>query len=107
VLVAVPSGVVTEMGPLVALGGTTAVICTSESTEYVAAVALNVTAVLCRRAVPEIVTDVPTGPLRGSNPERVGASAEAGATGTIRRSNTSTPRTTWRVRRFLMTISSR
>src|SRR6185437_2757149 len=44
-LVAVPPGVVTAIGPLVALEGTVAVICVAELTVKVAAVPWNVTAV--------------------------------------------------------------
>jgi len=72
-LLAVPEGVVTEIGPDVAPEGTTAVTCVSESTvNEDAAVPLNDTPVAPVKPVPVIVTDVPTGPLDGENPEIVG-----------------------------------
>ncbi len=67
-LVAVPLGVVTLIGPLVAPVGTVAVIFVSEFTvTVVAAVPLNFTAVAPVKAVPVIVTTVPIGPLVGVN----------------------------------------
>jgi hypothetical protein len=72
-LAAVPPGVVTLIGPVVAPVGTTAVICVAELTaKVVAAVALNVTSVAPVRFVPVITTDVPTGPLVGRNDVIVG-----------------------------------
>ena len=64
-LFAVPSVVVTEMGPVVAPLGTGAVICVEETTVKLVAVPLNVTPVVVERLVPLIVTVVPTGPLVG------------------------------------------
>jgi len=65
-LVAVLTGVVTPIFPVVAPEGTVAVICVFESTANTwAAVALNVTADAPHRFVPVIVTAVPTGPLVG------------------------------------------
>jgi hypothetical protein len=72
-LAAVPPGVVTPIGPVVAPVGTTAVICVAELTvKLVAAVPLNVTSVAPVRFVPLITTDVPTGPLVGENDVIVG-----------------------------------
>jgi hypothetical protein len=60
-LLAVPEGVVTVMGPLVAPVGTVAVICVPELTvNDDAAVPLNATPVAPVKPVPVIVTDVPT-----------------------------------------------
>jgi hypothetical protein len=64
-LVAVPSGVVTLIGPLVAPLGTVACIVVAELTEKLALVPLNVTAVAPVKFVPLIVTLVPAGPLVG------------------------------------------
>lgn len=72
-LVAVPAGVVTAIGPVLALLGTVALIDVSEVTEDVAAATpLNVTEVAPVKCVPVIVTAVPTGPLVGVNDEIVG-----------------------------------
>jgi hypothetical protein len=73
VLVAVPLGVVTAIGPDVAPAGTVAVTCVAEFTENVAAVPLKVTAVAPVNPVPVIVTDVPAAPLVGENDVIVGA----------------------------------
>jgi len=67
-VVAVPPGVVTEIGPVVAPEGTVAVICVDESTVKLAAVPLKVTDVAPVRLVPVITTLVPTGPLVGLKP---------------------------------------
>jgi hypothetical protein len=65
-LVAVLTGVVTPIFPVVAPEGTVAVICVFELTVNPGAgVALNVTADAPHRFVPVIVTEVPTGPLVG------------------------------------------
>jgi hypothetical protein len=70
-LVAVPPGVVTEIGPLVAAAGTVAVSSVYETAvNVVAATPLKRTAVAPASAPPEIVTDVPTGPEPGRN-ERI------------------------------------
>jgi hypothetical protein len=67
-LVAVLTGVVTPMAPVVAPAGTVAVICVFESTKNTwAAVVLNVTADAPHRLVPVMITEVPTGPLVGAN----------------------------------------
>jgi len=66
-LFAVPPGVVTAIGPVVAAPGTVAVIWVAESTvNAVAAVALNMTEVAPVRVVPVMTTLVPTGPLVGA-----------------------------------------
>jgi hypothetical protein len=76
VLVAEPTGVVTLIGPVVAVAGTVAVICVAEFTvNVVAAKLLNVTAVVPVKLVPVIVTDVPTGPDVGVNDVIVGQAA--------------------------------
>lgn len=64
-LCAVPPGVVTEMGPVLAPDGTVAVIWVSELKVNVAPTPLNVTAVALASPVPEIVTEVPAPPLVG------------------------------------------
>src|SRR5439155_19507361 len=64
-LLAVPPGVVTLIGPLVAPAGTVAVIAVAEPTVKLALVPLNSTAVAPLKLVPLIVTLVPTGPLPG------------------------------------------
>ena len=72
-LVAVPAGVVTAMGPVVAPAGTVAAICEGLLTLKAALVPLNLTAVAPVKFVPVIVTDAPTGPLVGVKLEMVGA----------------------------------
>ena len=78
-LVAVPPGVVTLIFPVVAPEGTVAVILLEELTVKLAVVPLNFTEVVVKplplKFEPLIVTDVPTGPLVGENPEMVGATA--------------------------------
>src|SRR5438309_8576365 len=74
-LVAVPPGVVTLIGPLVAPLGTVAVIEVAELTLKVALTALKVTAVAPLKLVPLIVTTVPTAPLVGVKLVIVGALA--------------------------------
>jgi hypothetical protein len=73
VLVAVPPGVVTRIGPIVAPAGTSARIELAESTMKPALTVLKVTAVAPLRFVPLIVTMVPTGPLVGVKLVMVGA----------------------------------
>ena len=65
VLVAVPPGVVTRSGPVVAPVGTVAWIAVPEVTVKLALTPLNATAVAPVKLVPLIVTFVPTGPLVG------------------------------------------
>ena len=73
-LVAVPPGVVTLSGPVVAPLGTFARIAVSEVTVNLAALTpLNLTAVAPVKFVPLIVTLLPTGPLVGVNVVIVGA----------------------------------
>src|SRR5439155_605543 len=74
-LVAVPPGVVTLSGPLVAPLGTVAAIEVAEFTVKLLLVPLNVTAVAPVKVVPLIVTLVPTGPLGGVKLVIVGALA--------------------------------
>ena len=71
-LVSVPEGVVTDIFPVVAPGGTVAVIFVSELTVNVVVVPLNFTAVAPENPAPLIVTEVPTGPLFGENEVIVG-----------------------------------
>jgi hypothetical protein len=71
-LVAVPSGVVTLIFPVVAPFGTVAVIWLSEFTVKAAEVAPNFTELAPVNPVPLIVTRVPTGPLVGEKPVMVG-----------------------------------
>src|SRR5947208_929285 len=71
-LLAVPPGVVTLIGPLVAPAGTVVVIAVAELTVKLALTLLNGTAVAPLKLVPLIVTLVPTGPLLGVKLEIVG-----------------------------------
>ena len=73
VLVAVPPGVVTLSGPVVAPVGTAAWIVVAEVTVKLALTPLNVTVVAPVKFVPLIVTLVPTGPLVGVKLVIVGA----------------------------------
>lgn len=66
-LVAVPSGVVTVIGPVVAPAGTAAVIFVEELIVKTAAVPLNFPGVAQVKLVPLIVTDVPGRPVVGLN----------------------------------------
>ncbi len=79
VLVAEPHGVVTLIGPVVAVEGTVAVIWVAEFTTNVAVTLLNVTEVVVKpvplKFVPVILTDVPTGPEVGVNEVIVGVPA--------------------------------
>ncbi len=74
-LVPVPLALVKEIGPVVAAGGTVAVICVEEFTVKGAALPWNLTAVTPMKFVPMIVTEVPTRPLVGVNEVMVGAPA--------------------------------
>src|SRR5207244_11787322 len=65
VLVAVPPGVVTLSGPVVAPVGTVAWIVVAEVTVKFALIPLNVTVVAPVKFVPLIVTMLPTGPHGG------------------------------------------
>ena len=65
-LTAVPSGVVTRIGPVVAEGGTVARISVEETTvKFGALVPLNDTLLTLKKLVPRMVTSVPTGPSVG------------------------------------------
>src|SRR6267143_1359806 len=72
-LLAVPSGLVTLIVPVVAPAGTVAVIVVAEPTVKLALAPLNATAVAVVKFVPLIVTLVPTGPLLGVKLVIVGA----------------------------------
>ncbi len=76
-LVAVPLGVVTRIGPVVAPVGTATVILVPApfTVKPGAFTLLNETAVAPVKLVPLILTDVPTGPLVGLNDVIVGAPA--------------------------------
>ena len=74
-LVAVPPGVVTLIGPVVAPLGTLVVIWVSVTPLKVAAVPLKVTAVAPLKWLPLMVTVVPTGPLLGLKELMVGGGA--------------------------------
>src|SRR5207247_394054 len=76
-LVAVPPGVLTWIGPLVAPLGTVAVIWVLVFTVKLAAVPLKRTAVAPVKLVPVMVTEVPTGPLVGVNELIVGGAVVA------------------------------
>src|SRR5258705_208960 len=71
-LVAVPPGVVTLSGPVVAPTGTVAWIAVAEVTVKLALTPLKATAVAPVKFAPLIVTFVPTGPLLGVKPVIVG-----------------------------------
>jgi len=83
-LVAVPAGVVTAIGPVLAPSGTVAVIDVSVIEDGVAGVPLNVTVVAPVKCVPVIDTLVPTGPLVGVNDEIVGAAGGGGLGETVK-----------------------
>src|SRR2546428_790190 len=76
-LVAVPPGVVTLSGPVVAPLGTVAEIEVEEVAVKLALVPLNRTAEAPVKFVPVIVTGVPTGPLVGAKLVIVGAGVTA------------------------------
>lgn len=89
--VAVTPFTVTEILPVVAFSGTTTVSCVSEAEVTVAPTPLNITvlfAAIALKFVPMIVTEVPSTPLVGVNPARVGLDKTASSlqeemTGTI------------------------
>lgn len=72
-LVPVPEPFTTDIAPVVADGGTKAVMLVALFTVYDAFMPLNLTAVIALKLVPVIATDVPTGPLPGVNEATVGA----------------------------------
>jgi len=71
-LVAVPAGLVTVMGPVVAPAGTVAVIWMEVTTVNVALTPLKLTLVVPMKLVPVMVTEVPTGPDVGVKLEMMG-----------------------------------
>src|SRR6266487_406227 len=71
-LTAVPPGVVTEIGPVVAPEGTAVVIEESSVTANDATTPLNLTEVVPVKFVPLIVTEAPASPFDGSKPVIVG-----------------------------------
>src|SRR5204863_572378 len=71
-LLAVPSEVVTLIGPLVTPAGTVAVIAVAELTVKLALVPLNSTALAPRKVEPLIVTLARRGPLLGVQLENIG-----------------------------------
>jgi hypothetical protein len=75
-LVAVPSSVVTMMGPLVAPAGTVVVTVPELLTVNVAALPPNETAVAPVKVVPVIVTPVPTGPVAGAKEVMAGVTVK-------------------------------
>jgi hypothetical protein len=77
-LVSVPSGLVTEIWPVVAPPGTVAVSCESFDTLKLAATPLNLTALVPVKPEPLTVTSVPGGPLVGLNELITGTAAHAG-----------------------------
>ena len=73
-LVAVPVAVITEIRPVVAPGGTTAVMRDGESTvKLVVGTPLNLTVVVLSKFVPKITTAVPAGPVMGLKEVTVGS----------------------------------
>src|SRR6266550_1155729 len=64
-LVSVPSGVVTEILPVVAVAGTVAVTCVLETGVKLEATLLNFTVVVPVKPLPEMVTELPTAPEAG------------------------------------------
>ena len=81
-LTALPPEVVTLIGPVVAAGGTVAVICASLSTVKLdAAVPLKATALAPVKPVPARVTTVPTGPEVGRKLVTADVPARANFTG--------------------------
>jgi len=76
VLVPLPPGPVTVIGPVVAPVGTVAVIWVSEFTVNVADLPLNLTAVAPVNPLPEMITWVPTGPWVGLKPVMAGVTVK-------------------------------
>lgn len=75
-LVALPSSVVTVMGPVVAPKGTVVVTVPELLTVNVAALPLNETAVAPVKFVPVIVTAVPTAPITGAKEVMAGVTVK-------------------------------
>jgi hypothetical protein len=82
--VTVPEGVVTEIGPLVAPAGTTAVSCVSEPWVKVAAAPLNVTAVAPVRCAPVMSTVAPAVALCGEKLATLGGKTGGGGVTTVK-----------------------
>src|SRR5262245_55321573 len=78
-LLAVPFGVVTEIGPYLAPAGTVAWISVSESTVKTAGAPLNATEVAPVKFQPRISTVVPMCPLTGVNESTCGAEVTVNA----------------------------
>src|SRR5262245_8750294 len=76
-LVAVPPGVVTAIGPVVAPAGTMAFTLDGEIQSNVATMPLNFTPVTVSSCVPVIVTSAPTAPASGENDVTVGVSQKS------------------------------
>ena len=70
-----PPGVVTVIGPVVALTGTVAVICVVESTRKTALVPLNATMEAELKLLPVTITVLFTNPLMGEKLAMDGAGA--------------------------------
>ena len=87
VVVAVPPGVVTAIGPVAAPAGTVAVSVVSDPTVNGALVPPTVTAVAPVNPVPVTVTVVPTGPLVGLNDAMTGAAGDDDAPGVTAKSH--------------------
>jgi hypothetical protein len=79
-LMAVPVGVVTEIGPVAAPAGTVAWISVSESRVKLAATPLKVTSLAPVKFTPEMSTLVPGSPLDGENDLIVGVVTTASST---------------------------
>lgn len=90
-LVAVPSGVVTEIGPLEAPDGTRATNSLLLVRVKVASAPLNLTLLTSLKPEPVIVTSVPTHPVEGLNESIVGGGA-APAGGATRPTSSTTTR---------------
>jgi hypothetical protein len=93
VLVPVPPGAVTEIGPVEAAAGTVAVILVSDLTVNLLAAPLNCSAVAPVNPDPFTITEVPIVPEAGLKEEMTGAAALAGdaATTAAPRMTASTP----------------
>jgi hypothetical protein len=76
-----PAGFVTVIGPVVAVGGTTAVSSWFETTWNEAATPLKLTDLVAVNRVPWIVTVIPVGPSLGENDVIVGGSPAATRSG--------------------------
>jgi hypothetical protein len=93
-LVAVPPGVITLIGPVVAPAGTVAVICVGLLTVNVAGTPPNRTPVTSKKFEPKMVTEVPTGPEVGVKLEMKGGRGSAAGEADAKASCTPTHRVT-------------